>query len=219
MAKTRGAKSSSPSSRLRAPRETHVQGSIPEPPQPLAVPPSIEDTPLTSPSRRYETRRPPTTPGQAPLVPKSQEEATQSGCYSTSLPRLLSYGAEPGAPTRPEHPEIPYPKQPEEPQPVEIPADMRAPTPTVPSIEPIPEVTPSTPPATPETPLVIPSTSESSPPPEFRIAISISEFKGLCHTLQTLTTSQSILTQQMTALRAHQEQIIATLTQHTAILR
>ena len=63
MAKTRGAKSSSPSSCLRAPRETHVQGSIPEPPQPLAVPPSIEDAPLTSPSRRYETRRPPTTLG------------------------------------------------------------------------------------------------------------------------------------------------------------
>ncbi|RVW62946.1 hypothetical protein CK203_062854 [Vitis vinifera] len=34
-----------------------------------------------------------------------------------------------------------------------------------------------------------------------------------------LATSQSILTQQMTALRAHQEQIIDTQTQHTAILR
>ncbi|RVW87323.1 hypothetical protein CK203_037233 [Vitis vinifera] len=42
---------------------------------------------------------------------------------------------------------------------------------------------------------------------------------ALCHTLQTLTTSQSILTQEMAALRAHQEQIIATQTQHTAILR
>ena len=63
MAKTRGAKSSSPSSRLRAPRETPVQGFILEPPQPLAVPPSVEDAPLTSPSRRYETRRLSTTPG------------------------------------------------------------------------------------------------------------------------------------------------------------
>ncbi|RVW70641.1 hypothetical protein CK203_056493 [Vitis vinifera] len=34
-----------------------------------------------------------------------------------------------------------------------------------------------------------------------------------------LTTSQSILTQQITALSAHQEHIIATQTQHTAILR
>ncbi|KAL6321022.1 hypothetical protein AAG906_011998 [Vitis piasezkii] len=41
---------------------------------------------------------------------------------------------------------------------------------------------------------VIPSTSEPSPPFESRIAISISQFRGLCHTLQTLTTSQNILT-------------------------
>ena len=63
MAKTRGAKSSSPSSRLRVPRETHIQGSIPEPPQPLVVPPPVEDAPLSPSLRRYETRRPPTTPG------------------------------------------------------------------------------------------------------------------------------------------------------------
>ncbi|RVW57857.1 hypothetical protein CK203_115853 [Vitis vinifera] len=56
------------------------------------------------------------------------------------------------------------------------------------------------------------------PSSEPRIAISISEYRGLCHTLQALTTSQSILTQQMTALRAHQEQIIHS-DQHTAILR
>ncbi|KAL6340758.1 hypothetical protein AAG906_027922 [Vitis piasezkii] len=58
-----------------------------------------------------------------------------------------------------------------------------------------------------------------TPSSEPRIPISISEYRGLCHTLQALTTSQSILTQQMIALRAHQEQIIATQTQHTAILR
>ncbi|XP_034707019.1 proline-rich receptor-like protein kinase PERK2 [Vitis riparia] len=132
---------------------------------------------------------------------------------------MTAYDAEPGAPVGPEHPEIPHPERPEEPQPVEIPADMRAPAPTVPSTGPIPEVAPSAPPATPGTPPVIPSTSEPPPSSESRIAISISEFRGLCHTLQTLTTSQSILTQEMIALRAHQEQIIATQTQHTAILR
>ncbi|RVW25249.1 hypothetical protein CK203_108190 [Vitis vinifera] len=52
-----------------------------------------------------------------------------------------------------------------------------------------------------------------------RTTISISKYRALCHTLQTLTTSQSTLTQEMAALRAHQEQIIATQTQHTAILR
>ncbi|RVW13948.1 hypothetical protein CK203_115413 [Vitis vinifera] len=132
---------------------------------------------------------------------------------------MTAYGVELGAPARLEHPEIPYPEQREEAQLIEIPVDMRAPAPRVSSIWHIPEVTPSTPPATPGTPPVIPSKSESSPPPESRISISISEFRGLCHTLQTLTTSQSILTQQMTALCAYQEQIIATQTHHTAILR
>ena len=62
MAKTRGAKTPSPSGRHRAPRVVLVQHSMTEPSQPLAVPPSVEDAPLSSPLRRYETRRPPTTP-------------------------------------------------------------------------------------------------------------------------------------------------------------
>ena len=110
---------------------------------------------------------------------------------------MTAYDAEPGAPTRPEHPEIPHPEHPEEPQPVEIPADMRAPThaaPTVASPEPSLEVAPSAPQATPRTPPVIPSISEPPPSSEPRIAISIYEYRGLCHTLQALTTSQTILT-------------------------
>ena len=55
---------------------------------------------------------------------------------------MIAYSAEPGAPTGAEHPEIPHPDQPEEPHPIEIPADMRAPAPAVPSTEPIPEVAP-----------------------------------------------------------------------------
>ena len=47
---------------------------------------------------------------------------------------------------------------------------------------------------------------------EPRITISIIEYIGLCHTLQALATSQSILTQQITTLSAHQEQIITTQT-------
>ncbi|XP_010648916.1 uncharacterized protein LOC104879094 [Vitis vinifera] len=70
MEKTRGAKSSSPSTRPRALRETPVQGSIPEPPQPLVVPPPVEDAPLSPHSRRYETRRPPTTPGASSMQAK-----------------------------------------------------------------------------------------------------------------------------------------------------
>ncbi|RVW77494.1 hypothetical protein CK203_053429 [Vitis vinifera] len=133
------------------------------------------------------------------LKRRSIEEATLSGCYSTSLPQTImpDIGAL-GIPTlaRPEHPE----------ELVDIPADMRAPayaTPIMASSEPIPEIPPSAPQATPHTPPVIPSTSEPSPSAEPRIAIPIIEYRGLCHTFQALATSQSILTQQMTTLRAH----------------
>ncbi|RVW77834.1 hypothetical protein CK203_054425 [Vitis vinifera] len=101
---------------------------------------------------------------------------------------MTTYNAKPGAPVRPEHPEIPHPEHPEEPQPVEMPTDMRAPALAVPSTEPIPEVAPSAPPATLGTPPVILSTSEPSPLPESRIAISISEqiqhHQGILSTLE-----------------------------------
>nr|CAN71896.1 hypothetical protein VITISV_017078 [Vitis vinifera] len=110
-------------------------------------------------------------------------------------------GADHGAPAGPEHPE-----QPEEP--VDIPTDTQLPAPAVAPTEPILETSP-----------VIPPTSEPSSSVEPRIAIPIIEYRGLCHTFQALATSQSILTQQMIALRAHQEQIITTQAQYIAILR
>ena len=131
---------------------------------------------------------------------------------------MTAYDVEPEALVGPEHPEIPQPEHPEEPQPVEIPADMRVSAPIVPSIGPMPEVASFAPPATPGTPPVVPAASEPHPS-ESSFAISISEFRGLCHTFQTLTATQSILTQQMAAIRAHQDQLIATQTQHTSILR
>ncbi|KAL6319843.1 hypothetical protein AAG906_036911 [Vitis piasezkii] len=79
------------------------------------------------------------------------------------------------------------------------PADTRAPAPAVPSADP----------TTPQPSPVFSATSQPSSSAEPRTTISISEYRALCHTLQTLTTSQSILTQEMAALR----------TQHTAILR
>ena len=62
MARTRGAKSSSPSSRKKPARGTPVQGSTSEPLRPLVVPPPVEDAPLSHSVRRYLTRssgRPP----------------------------------------------------------------------------------------------------------------------------------------------------------------
>ncbi|RVW13020.1 Pol polyprotein [Vitis vinifera] len=79
---------------------------------------------------------------------------------------------------------------------VEIPADMRAPAPIVPSTEPIPRLHPL---LLPHHRLpVIPATSEPSPSSEPRMPYPFPRDE---------------------ALRAHQEQIIATQTQHTAILR
>ncbi|RVW79170.1 hypothetical protein CK203_051328 [Vitis vinifera] len=118
---------------------------------------------------------------------------------------MTAYSAEPGAPAGVEHPGIPHAEQPQEPQPIETPVDTRAPAPADPT--------------TPQPSPVFSATSQPSSSAEPRTTISISEYRALCHTLQTLTTSHSTLTQEMAALRAHQEQIIATQTQHTAILR
>ena len=66
----RGAKNSFPSARNIRPRASPVRDSITEPPQPLVMPPS-KDRASPSPSqRRYQTRRPPTTPGASSSRPK-----------------------------------------------------------------------------------------------------------------------------------------------------
>ena len=93
MAKTRGAKTSSPSGRPRAPREAPVQGSMTEPSQPLAIPPSVDDAPLSSPSRRYETRRPPTTPGAG------SSRAKKLGSHPPKKKARISAPLEPSKPS------------------------------------------------------------------------------------------------------------------------
>ncbi|RVW66358.1 hypothetical protein CK203_065173 [Vitis vinifera] len=100
---------------------------------------------------------------------------------------------------RAKHPELPQPRQPEDPQPAEIPAARRA------SPEPILEGIPFAFPATHSTPPVIPTASEPSTSAEPRMAIPLSEYRDLCHTLQTLTATQSSLAQEMSAIHAHQE--------------
>ena len=105
MAKTRGAKSSSPSSRLRAPRETPVQGSIPEPPRPLVVPPPVEDASLSPPSRRYETWRPPITLGA------SSSRAKKSGSRPPKKKARVSAPIDLSKPSS-EPPSEPQPSQP-----------------------------------------------------------------------------------------------------------
>ena len=105
MAKTRGGKSSCPSSHLRVPRETPVQGIIPEPPRPLVVPPLVEGAPMSPPSRRYETRRPPTTPGA------SSSRAKKSGSSPPKKKARVSAPIDLSKPSS-EPPPKPQPSQP-----------------------------------------------------------------------------------------------------------
>ena len=51
------------------------------------------------------------------------------------------------------------------------------------------------------------------------MAIPISEYRELCRSLETLTASQSSLAQEMAAIRACQDQMLATQAQQAAILR
>ena len=103
---------------------------------------------------------------------------------------MTSYGgADQGAPAGPEQPE----------ELVEPPADTQPPAPAVAPTEPPPEIPSSAPHATPQPPPVIPPPSAPSPSAEPRVVIPIIEYRGISHTYQALATSQSILTQQITA--------------------
>ncbi|RVW72117.1 Transposon Ty3-G Gag-Pol polyprotein [Vitis vinifera] len=99
------------------------------------------------------------------------------------------------------------------PQPVEIPVARRA------SPRHIPEGIPIASPVISRAPPVTPASSQTSSSAEPRMAIPISEYRELCRSLQTLTASQSSLAQEMAAIKACQEQMFATQTKHTAILR
>ncbi|RVW70536.1 hypothetical protein CK203_059246 [Vitis vinifera] len=105
IAKTRGAKSSSPSTHLRIPRESPVQAAIPEPPWPLVVPPSVEDAPMSPPSRHYQTRR------SLTMARASSSRAQKSG---SGPPKKKAKVSEPIDLTKPssESPSEPQPSQP-----------------------------------------------------------------------------------------------------------
>ena len=75
------------------------------------------------------------------------------------------------------------------------------------------------PPAIPRAPPAAPTSSQPSTSAEPRMAIPISEYRELCRALETLTASQSSLAQEMAAIRACQEQMLATQAQQAVILR
>ncbi|WKA01357.1 hypothetical protein VitviT2T_019640 [Vitis vinifera] len=82
----------------------------------------------------------------------------------------------------------------------------------------MPEATLPASPITQPAPPVVPATSAPPPSSEPTVTVSLTEFRGLVHSLQILSTAQDSLIQQMANIRAHQDQIIATQTQHTTIL-
>nr|CAN62324.1 hypothetical protein VITISV_018464 [Vitis vinifera] len=72
MARTRGAKSSSPSNHKRVPRGVPVQGSTSEPPRPEVVSPPAKPAPKNPPARRYLTRS-----GGRPLQKRARVESSE----------------------------------------------------------------------------------------------------------------------------------------------
>ncbi|RVW22884.1 hypothetical protein CK203_107857 [Vitis vinifera] len=69
----------------------------------------------------------------------------------------------------------------------------------------MPEATLPPSPITQAAPPVMPATP--APPPSFvpTVTVSLTEFRGLVHSLQTLNTAQDALIQQMATIRAHQD--------------
>nr|CAN64578.1 hypothetical protein VITISV_033755 [Vitis vinifera] len=124
MVRTRGAKSSSPSTRLRIPRDTPIQGSISEPSWPRVVPPPVEDAPISHPPKRYNTRM------SLTMVGASFSRGQKSG---TGLPKkkaklskpidLTESSSEPELESRPSPPPIKKSPPPaKKPQPSQLPA-------------------------------------------------------------------------------------------------
>ncbi|RVW77146.1 hypothetical protein CK203_054247 [Vitis vinifera] len=122
-----------------------------------------------------------------------------------------------GAPAVPAPPELPRDEQLPQAQQDEILTDTTPPAPAHTSvhmpeaIHPISPITQGAPPVMPATPAPPPSSEPLSP-------FSLTEFRGLVRSLQTLSTAQDSIIHQMATIRAHQDQIIATQAQHTTIL-
>ena len=104
MARTRGAKSSSPSSRKRVPRGAPVQGPTSEPPRPKAVSPPAKPALQNPPARRYLTRS-----GGRPLQKRVRVESSEPIDLTEQSPIPSPEPSPPSSPT-------PTPAPPTEPQ-------------------------------------------------------------------------------------------------------
>ncbi|RVW33680.1 hypothetical protein CK203_111065 [Vitis vinifera] len=97
MARTRGAKSSSPSSRTRASSKTPVQGSTSEPPRPLRTPPPVQEAPRSPPVRRYHTRA-------SSQPPKKKAKVSEPALIDLSEPEEPATEPQPSQSSQPSQP-------------------------------------------------------------------------------------------------------------------
>ncbi|RVW27962.1 hypothetical protein CK203_094103 [Vitis vinifera] len=131
---------------------------------------------------------------------------------------LTAYFAAQGAPAVPAPPELPRDEQLPQAQQDEILTDTTPSTPAAHTSVHMPEVIHPTSHLTQGAPPVVPATPAPPPSSEPTVIVSLTEFRGLVHSLQTLSTVQDSIIQQMATIRVHQDQIIATQAQHTTIL-
>nr|CAN68417.1 hypothetical protein VITISV_016895 [Vitis vinifera] len=102
MARTRGAKSSSPSSRKRVLRGAPVQGATSEPLRPKAVSLPAKPAPQNPPTRRYLTRS-----GGRPLQKKARVESSEPIDLTEQSPVPSLEPSPPPSPAPPAEPQAP----------------------------------------------------------------------------------------------------------------
>nr|CAN64622.1 hypothetical protein VITISV_015066 [Vitis vinifera] len=102
-----------------------------------------------------------------------------------------------GAPDMPPPPELPQDEQLPQAQQDEILTDTTPPAPTAHTSVHMPEATLPHSPITQGVPPVMPTTPAPPPSSEPTVIVSLTEFRGLVHSLQTLSTAQDALIQQM----------------------
>ena len=123
---------------------------------------------------------------------------------------LAAYFAPQGAPAVPAPPELPRDEQLPQAQQDEILLETTPPAPTAHTSVHMPEAIHPSSPLTQAAPPVMPATPAPPPSSEPTVTVALTEFRGLVHSLQTLSTAQDSIIQQMATIRAHQDQIIVT---------
>ncbi|XP_010651711.1 anther-specific proline-rich protein APG-like [Vitis vinifera] len=98
MARTRGAKSSSPSNRKKSLRKEPVPDPAPQPSQPKAIPPPMKPAPPKPPAKRYLTRS-----GGRPLQKKPRVE-------SSEVPSPVPQAKSPAPQAKAQEPQAPLPE-------------------------------------------------------------------------------------------------------------